>query len=432
VIGDAPAAPIVDSGTRIHELMRELFPICRSLTGDGVRETLRIIGELIPLEIVETPTGTQVFDWSLPKEWNIREAWIQGPDGRRVVDFADSNLHVVGYSTPIRAPLPLAELRPHLFTHATDRSLVPFRTSYYGETWGFCLSGETLDSLEEGEYEVYIDSTLDDGHVTYGEARLPGEQTDEILLSTYCCHPSLANDNLSGVALLAILGSVLATRQRRYSYRLLFSPGTVGPLTWLWRNEAGLERVRHAIVVSSAGDPGAITYKRSPDGDAVVDRAAAHVLRASGRPHTVNDWVPWGGDERQFGAPGFALPVGSFSRTPADNFPEYHSSADNLEFVQPGPLGDSLEALLEILAVVEGNERYVNLSPKGEPQLGKRGLYRRVGGGSSEELALLWVLNQSDGSRDLLAIADRAGIPFPEIRNAADRLLEHDLLAPAR
>jgi aminopeptidase-like protein len=419
-------------GDDIHALMTELFPLRRSLTGDGVRETLRRIARDVPLELVETPSGTEVFDWTLPPEWNVREAWIAGPDGRRVLDVADHNLHLVGYSVPVHERLTLEQLRPHLHTHPQHPDRIPFRTSYYTRTWGFCLQQERLDALQPGEYEVLVDATLDDGgSVTYGEAVVPGETEEEVLLTTYCCHPSLANDNLSGVATLAVLGQALAARPRRLTYRLLWSPGTIGPLTWLWRNEEGLDRVAHGLVVSCTGDPGPITYKRSRRRDAVVDRAVALVLGESGAEHRLLDWIPWGGDERQFGSPGFDLPVGAFSRTPADAFPEYHSSADDLGFVRPEPLGHAYETLLAVLDVLDGNARYVNQSPKGEPQLGKRGLYRSTGGGSSEELALLWVLNLSDGEHDLLAIAERSGLPFREVRTAADRLLEPGLLAQA-
>jgi aminopeptidase-like protein len=422
----------VSPGEEIHALMTELFPLRRSLTGDGVRETLRRIGRDLPLELVETPSGTEVFDWTLPPEWNAREAWIAGPDGRRVVDLAEHNLHLVGYSVAVHERLPLEELRPRLFTHPEHRDRIPFRTSYYTRTWGFCLEQQRLDALPDGEYEVLVDATHDDdGFVTYGEVVLPGETEDEVLLSTYCCHPSLANDNLSGVALLAVLGRALAARPRRHTYRLLWSPGTIGPLAWLWRNEARLDRIAHGLVVSCVGDPGPITYKRSRRGDADVDRAVAQVLRERGAEHRLLDWIPWGGDERQFGSPGFDLPVGAFSRTPADAFPEYHSSADDLEFVRPEPLADSYDVLLDVLDVLDGNARYVNQSPKGEPQLGKRGLYRPTGGGSSEELALLWVLNLSDGEHDLLRIAERSKLRFSEVRAAADRLLEPGLLAPA-
>jgi aminopeptidase-like protein len=431
VIDWSRVPPADEAGREIHELMRELWPLPRSLTGNGLRETLRRVGEVVPLELVETPSGTQVFDWTLPREWNVREAWVAGPDGRRVVDFADSSLHLLGYSVPVRARMPLSELREHLFTDPGRPSVVPYRTSYYTEAWGFCLSQEALDALPEGEYEVLIDATLEDGSVTYGEALLRGESEEEVLLSTYACHPALANDNLSGVALVAVLGKYLSGLQTRLSYRLLLGPGTVGPLTWLSRNEDGLGRVRAGLVVSAVGDPGRPTYKRSRRGDAEIDRVVEQVLEERGRDFELVDWFPYGGDERQFNSPGFDLPVGALSRTPADRFPEYHSSADDLDFVRPEFLGDSFRLYLEILDVLEGNGTFLNRSPKGEPQLGKRGLYRSVGGGSSQEAALLWVLSLSDSEHDLLAIAERSGLPFAAVREAADKLLAVDLLASA-
>ncbi|MDQ4082167.1 MAG: DUF4910 domain-containing protein [Actinomycetota bacterium] len=417
-----------DAGSEIYELLRELFPICRSISGDGVRETFALLERVLPLEITEVPTGTQVFDWTVPREWNIRDAWIADPAGRRVVDFRDSNLHVLNYSAPIRARLALAELREHVFTHATEPDWIPYRTSYYKENWGFCMSRRELEALPDGDYDVCVDSSLADGSITYAEALLRGESDDEVLISTYSCHPSLANDNVSGIALVAILGRYLARMSLRYSYRLLFSPGSIGPITWLARNEERLDAVKHGLVASCAGDPGPMTYKRSRRGNAEIDRAVENVLRASGKPHRVSDFVPLGGDERQFCSPGINLPVGALSRTPADAFREYHSSADNLDFVQADALGDTFQSFLAILDVLEGNGTYLNLSPKGEPQLGKRGLYRSVGGGSSEEAALLWVLNLSDGEHDLIAISERSELPFHAIRQAASALEEHELL----
>ena len=416
------------AGQEIHDLMCELWPLPRSLTGDGLRQTLAGIAGVVPLEVVETPSGTTVFDWTLPREWNIREAWIDDPTGKRVVDFRNSTLHVLHYSVPVRMRLPLSELREHLHTHPEHPDRIPYRTSYHQEAWGFCLTRDQLETLPEGDYELCIDSSLEEGNVSYGESFLPGETADEVLLSTYACHPALANDNLSGVALVAVLGKYLSRMTLRHSFRLLFGPGTIGPLTWLWRNEARLDRITHGIVASCAGDPGAPTYKRSRQGDAVVDRAVATVLRDSGQEHEIVPWIPWGGDERQFCSPGFDLPVGAFSRTPADRFPEYHSSADNLDFVRPEFLGDSFRIYMEVFDVLERNAMLVNQSPKGEPQLGKRGLYRSTGGGSSREMALLWVLNLSDGAHDLLAIAERSGLPFTAVREAADRLLEVELL----
>jgi aminopeptidase-like protein len=421
-------AEATTAGASIHARMAEMFPICRSITGEGLRETLRLVGRDVPLEIVETPTGTEVLDWVVPNEWNVRAAWIDGPDGRRVVDFADSTLHVLNYSGPIEATVPLNDLREHVFTHAEDPDLVPYRTSYYTERWGFCMSGRVLDSLPSGDYRVVVDSTLEPGSVSYAEAVFPGATDEEVLLTTYACHPSLANDNLSGVATLTEVGRVLAAqRSLRYTYRLLWGPGTIGAICWLARNRDSVARIRHGLVVSCVGDPGPFTYKRSRRGNREIDRVVAHVLREDPANRVV-DWFPYGGDERQFCSPGFDLPVGAFSRTPADQFPEYHSSADDLEFVRPEYLGASFETLLDVIDILEANRRYENLSPYGEPQLGRRGLYRGLGGGSSEEMSLLWVLSLSDGTADLLEIAERAGMGFDDIRSAADRLEAQDLL----
>lgn len=422
-----PAAEQI--GEELHALMAELYPICRSLTGDGVRETFSILRREIPLETTEVPTGTQVYDWTMPREWNIEDAWIATPDGERVVDFRRSNLHVLGYSTPIRARMPLSELREHLFTHPENPDWVPFRTSYYTEAWGFCLSRRALEGLPDGEYDVVIDSSLTDGNVTYAELHHPGETADEVMFSTYACHPSLCNDNLSGVVLTATLAKYLRRMPLRYSYRFLFGPGTIGPLCWLWKNEAQVGRIKHGLVVSCAGDPGSPTYKRSRHEDAEVDQAAANVVRAVGG--SVLPFEPWGGDERQFSSPGFDLPFGALTRTPPDRFPGYHSSADNLDFVRPEFLADSFQRCLEIVDVLETNGRYLNLNPKGEPQLGKRGLYRSIAGGSSVEKALLWVLNLSDGEHSLLDISDRSGIPYRAVRDAAEALTAHDLLREA-
>jgi aminopeptidase-like protein len=414
------------TGEAMHAFMGELFPFNRSLTGEGVRATLAALGRRLPVRVVETPTGTQVFDWSVPPEWNVREAWIETPDGARIADFAESNLHLLGYSVPVDATLPLGELRDHLFTHP-DPELVPYRTAYWARKWGFCISRRQLDDLREGAYRVHIDATLEPGSLSYGELAIPGRTEEEFLLTTYVCHPSLANDNLSGIVVLAALAEALSTQSLRYSYRFLWSPGTLGPLCWLHNNLDRLDRVEHGLVVSCLGDPGSFTYKRSRRG-AGIDAAAEYALGASGLANAIRSWAPLGGDERQFCSPGFDLPVGAFSRSPADAFPEYHSSADNLDFVRPEALLESLQMLLRIVEVVERNDTYVNRTPYGEPQLGRRGLYRPVGGGSSSEGALLWVLNLSDGSRDLLAIAQQSGLPLEELRSAADALEENELV----
>lgn len=419
------------SGAEMHALIRDLYPICRSITGDGLRATLRRLAEVVPITLTEVPTGTRVLDWTVPKEWNIRDAWIADSAGRRVVDFRASNLHVVNYSVPVRARMSLASLRSRLHTLPAQPDLIPYRTAYYAEDWGFCLAQSALDQLSEGEYEVCIDSTLADGSLTYGEYVAPGSTTDEILISVHSCHPSLANDNLSGMAVATLLARLLSREPRRHTLRFLFIPGTIGSITWLAMHEANVECIRHGLVLSCLGDPGHSTYKRSRRGNALVDRAASHVLKQAGQ-HTVLDFVPYGYDERQYCSPGFNLPVGCLTRTPNGRFPEYHTSADNLDFVTAEALEDSLAKALAIVEILEHDVAYVNLNPKGEPQLGRRGLYRNTGGTSPAgfEMALLWVLNFSDGQHSILDIAERAALPFSTIHGAADVLRDAGLLRP--
>jgi len=418
-------------GEELLRLVADLYPICRAITGDGVRETLRRIAEIIPLEQHEVPTGTQAFDWAVPKEWNIRDAYVKDRHGRRVIDFAASNLHVVGYSTPVDARMTLAELREHLFTIPEQPDWVPHRTSYYRETWGFCLSHNALLELKDEVYEVRIDSRLADGHLTYGEYFLPGEQEDEVLVSAHICHPSLANDNLSGIAVATLLARTLTELPRRLSYRFVFAPATIGAIVWLSRNLDVIPRVKHGLVVTGVGDRGRPTYKRSRRGDAEIDRAVEHVLRHSGAEYEIMDFSPYGYDERQYCSPGFDLPVGCFMRTPWGRYPEYHTSADNLDFVSSEAMMDSLSSLLAAFSVVDGNAAHVNLNPHGEPQLGRRGLYRSTGGRKDQsawELALLWVLNLSDSRHTLLDIAERSGLEFGTVRAAADALIAAELL----
>ena len=389
------------AGEELYKLVAELYPICRSITGDGVRRTLEIVDREIGLEVHEVSTGTQVLDWTVPREWNVRDAWVAAPSGERVIDFQASNLHLLGYSVPVRATVPLQELRRHLFTLPEQPEWVPYRTSYYAERWGFCASQRLVDRLPDGDYEVCVDTTLADGRLTYGEHLVEGQTDGEVLVSCHVCHPSLANDNLSGIAVATRLASLLDQGPRpRYSYRFLFIPGTIGSITWLARNEDRVGRIRHGVVLSGVGDPGGFTWKRSRRGDTEIDRAVAHVLGRSGRPHRVVDFSPYGYDERQYCSPGFDLPVGRLSRTPFATYPEYHTSADDLDLVGPVQLQESLEVCWEVVGVLEGNRRYENLSPKGEPQLGRRGLYGQIGGRSDAEerqMAMLWVLNLSDG-----------------------------------
>ena len=416
-----------ETGAQLHAFASELYPICRSITGAGTRATLDAVSRIVPLERVEVPTGTKVFDWDVPREWNIRDAWIKNAAGERVVDFQRHNLHVMSYSTPVRARMSLAELRPHLFSLPEQPTWVPYRTSYYRDNWGFCLAHAALQALPEGEYEVCIDSTLEPGALSFGQAVLPGDSSEEILIWTHVCHPSLANDNLSAIAVAAHLARSLATRPRALTYRFVFAPTTIGAITWLALNEAGVGRIKHGLVLASLGDRGAFVYKRSRRGDAEVDRVVEHVIGTEG---SVEDFSPYGYDERQFCSPGFDLPVGRFSRTPNGRYPEYHSSADNLDFITAESLGASLEACERICSVLEGNVRYRNLLPKCEPRLGPRGLYRNATGRNPSEFehALLWVLNQSDGTRDLLSIAQRSRLDFAVIAHAATAARDAGLL----
>jgi aminopeptidase-like protein len=419
-------------GQELHSFAARLYPICRSITGEGIRKTLDLIGERIPLRVSNVPSGTRVFDWTVPKEWNVRHAFIQDSQGRRVVDFQKSNLHVLNYSTPIQAKMALGDLKAHLFTIPDRPDWIPYRTSYYKEDWGFCLSHNQLLAMKDGEYQVSIDATLEDGALTYGECYLPGQSTDEVLISCHACHPSLANDNLSGLAVATFLAGLLSSCERRYSYRFLFIPGTIGAITWLAQNRETTARIRHGFVLTCVGDRGGFHYKKSRRGNAEIDRAAAHVLKHQGEPFETMEFSPYGYDERQYCSPGFDLPVGCLMRSVWGTFPEYHTSADNLEFIRPEKLAASLGVCAAIVDVIENNRTYRNLNPFCEPQLGRRDLYRTTGGDSigPQINARLWVLNFSDGEHSLLDIAERSGIAFSVVCEAAETLEQAGLLAP--
>jgi aminopeptidase-like protein len=419
------------SGEAMHRFCASLYPFLRSITGQGVRDTLAVIGQQIPMTVTEVPSGTAAFDWTVPPEWTVRAAWIKDPSGRKVVDIADHNLHLVNYSAPFRGRMSLAALKPRLFSLPDRPDWIPYRTQYFKEDWGFCLSHRQLQALPDGEYEVCVDTTLAPGSLTFGECVLPGVSADEVLISAHVCHPSLANDNLSGVAVATWLAAALSKVQRQYTYRFVFAPSTVGVITWLSQREEVTTRIRHGLVVSGVGDPGDYHYKRSRRGDATIDAVVAHVLAASGVGHVLEDFLPYGYDERQYCSPGFNLPVGCFARSTYGSYPQYHTSADNLDFIRPGCLEQSLSLLLETVSVLERDRTYRNLSPKGEPQLGRRGLYSLIGGHNESQkmqLALLWVLNQSDGLHSLLDISRRSGLAFDLIAEAAEGLVRGGLL----
>ncbi len=415
----------------MKDVIEALFPICRSITGNGVRESLAYLQQQIPLDIVEVPTGTQVLDWQVPREWNVRDAYIKDATGKRVVDFKKNNLHLLSYSAPVNRKMTLDELRPHLFSLPDQPDLIPYRTSYYHENWGFCLPHNDLVELPDGDYEVVIDSSLEDGSLSYGEFYLPGASSQEVLISTHICHPSLCNDNLSGIAVTTFLANSLRGRKLKYSYRFLFLPVTIGAITWLARNEETVGNIRYGLVASNLADQGGFTYKKSRSGCAGIDRIVGYVLRKSAVRHEIREFVPYGYDERQYGSPGFDLPIGSLSRTPYGEYDEYHTSADNLSFISYDNLQQSLEIFEEIVATIESGRYFRNLLPKGEPQLGRRGLYKKVGGETDQketQMALLWVLNLSDGRNSLLDIVEISGLDIAAITQAADKLVSHGLL----
>ena len=424
---------VSEIGQELHRFATELYPVCRSITGDGIRKTLALIQTRIPLEMFEVPTGTPVFDWTIPKEWNIRDAYIRDSSGKKIVDFKQHNLHVLNYSTPIHATMSLADLKPHLFTLPDHPEWIPYRTSYYQENWGFCLSHSQMLALKEGQYEVCIDSSLENGHLSYGECFLPGSSSDEVLISCHACHPSLANDNLSGLSVATALAQFLSGKELRYSYRFLFIPGTIGAIAWLARNRSKTANVRHGLVLSGIGDSGGFHYKKSRMGNAEIDRVVAHVLGHHGEPFEVLDFSPYGYDERQYCSPGFNLPVGCLMRSVWGTFPEYHTSADNLDFIKPERLAGSFYACVAVVDALENNGRYCNRNPYCEPQLGKRNLYRSTGGEpiGVEINALLWVLNLSDGQHSLLDIAERSGLRMSVIIDAVGLLCDRGLLAKA-
>lgn len=418
-------------GEAMYELMRNLYPICRSITGAGTVETLKRLQQIIPLRIFNIPTGTKVFDWEIPREWNIRGAWVRNSRGETIIDFKNSNLHVVNYSAPVKAKVSREELRKHVHTLPEHPDWIPYRTSYYHEDWGFCMSHNQLKSLEDDTYEVWIDSSLEPGHLSYGELVLRGTSPEEVLISTHICHPSLCNDNLSGISVATHLALHLQNQKRRYTYRFLFIPGTIGAITWLSINEMQVSRIKHGLIATLLGLHGAFTYKKSRIGNAEIDQVAEYVLARDSRENKIRNFEPYGYDERQFCSPGFNLPVGCLTRTPYGEYPEYHTSADNLDLVDPATLAGSLHTFTRILDLLEQNKRYVNLRPKCEPQLGKYGLYSKLGGENNVkeyQLALLWVLNLSDGKHSLLDIAQSSSLDFGTLAGAAAKLHKAGLL----
>ncbi len=408
------------NGQEMHDFMRELYPLCRSLTGEGTKETLRMIGEKVPLRITSVPSGTDVLGWTIPDEWNPREAYIVTPDGRKIADFSEHNLHLVGCSHAIDSAMSLDELRPHLHSLPEHPDWIPYVTSYYKDDWGFCLRHSELESLQPGEYRVHIDATLEPGHLHYGECIIPGETDKTVLLSTYVCHPSMCNDNLSGPVVLTALAEWLRKAPRHYTYRLLWVPETIGCLAWLSCNRP---EVVAGLVVTCCGDSGWLHYKRSKRGDTSIDRIAALEFANIRQPLNVIDWYPTGSDERQYCSPGLDWPVGCLMRSIPGEFPEYHTSADNCEFVTAQGLHATLVLAKFIINGIEANCAYTSTHPVGEHHLGKHcppdiETRRLIG----------WLLSMSDGTTTLLDIAERSGIPILDLAGAAETLVEQGLL----
>jgi aminopeptidase-like protein len=392
-----------------------------------VRGTLKLLQDIIPLKIHEVPTGTRAYDWIVPNEWNVRDAYVLDGRGQRAIDFRVNNLHLAGYSAPIDAAVTREDLLEHLFSDPDHPDYIPYRHLYHQNGWAFCTSHRQLSKLNEPHYHVCIDSRLEPGSLTYGEFFLPGRETDEILISTHTCHPSLCNDNLSGIVTTALLARDLALARTRLGFRFLFVPATLGPLVWLSRNEAVVPHIYGGLVVAGVGDPGPFTYIRSRRGLAPIDRAIAHVFNhATPDRGTMREFVPFGYDQRQYCSPGFDLPMGCFMRTPHGEYPEYHTSADNLEFIAAAALGQSWRLLRLALDILDEDRVFLNLSPRGEPRLGFRGLFADV-----ERLGLFWILNFSDGHHSLSDIAERAHLPFWNLREGAQRLKECGLLTVA-
>jgi len=411
-------------GREAKELISHLYPYCRSLTGNGVRQTLAALKEVLPLSVHEVPSGTKAYDWTVPDEWNIEDAYVADDDGRRIIDFKAHNLHVAGYSAPVDARMQRADLLAHLYTRPDRPDDIPYRHFYYRDGWGFCAPHRLLSELTAREYRVVIKSTIQPGHLTYGEFYIPGSAPGEILFSTHICHPSLCNDNLSGIATAALLARDLMRVPPRYGMRFLFVPATLGPLVWLSRNEHLLPRIRAGLVIAGVGDPGPLTYVRTRDGGLHVDKVASHVL-ARTRPGDalIREFAPKGYDQRQYCSPGFDLPIGCVMRTPDGEYPEYHTSADGLNFVTAPALAESWKLMRLMAGILQHDRRYLNTSPKGEPRLGPRGLIE-----DADRLGMFWTLNFSDGRHSLLDIAERSRNSFWDILDGARRLEASGLL----
>ena len=414
----------------MYDLVKDLFPICRSITGNGVRETLKIIQQHIPININEVPTGTKVFDWTVPKEWNIKDAYIMDENSNKIIDFKKNNLHVVGYSVPVNKTVSLPELQEHLYSLPEQPEAIPYVTSYYKEMWGFCITHKKREILKEGKYKVFIDSELKNGALTYGELIIPGKSEKEVFLSTYICHPSMANNELSGPVVTTFLVKWIMSKPRRYTYRIIFIPETIGSITYLNKN---LDVMKQNIIVgfnvSCVGDNRVYSYLPTRNGNTYADKIALNILSFKHPKFVKYSFLDKGSDERQYNAPGVDLPVCCIMRSKYGTYPEYHTSLDNLEFVNPEGLSGSYEVFKECLNLIEENRKY-KIKCLGEPQLGKRGLYPTISTklSTKEVKGIINFISYSDGKNDLIDISNKINVPVWELYLIIEKLLKADLL----
>ena len=437
----------------IFSLMEELYPICRSITGEGVRKSLKILKKIIGLNIFEVNTGTKVFDWKVPNEWNIKDAYVKNKNGKKIIDFKKSNIHLVSYSVPVNEKISLKDLKKHLHSLPKKPNSIPYVTSYYKENWGFCLADNKLKLMKDDYYDVKINSSLKPGSLTYGEYFKKGKISDEVLISVYICHPSLCHDNLSGVVVSTIFAKILAKINTYYSYRFIFIPETIGAITWLSKNKKNLSKIKHGLVITCVGSGNYITYKKTRDGNSRIDNVVIETLKETKKDFQIREFYPFGSDERQFCSPGINLPVGVLMRTPYYEYKEYHTADDNLKFIKKKHLNSSLITLCKIISKLENeknNEKpknkkiiklkhdtYLNLKPNCEPQLGRRKLFTMKGAAfgtdkneseNIRQLAIFWLLNFSDGMHSLRDIAKKSDLSLPLLKKSAKRLVEKKLL----
>ncbi len=419
-----------NNGDIMYDLIKQLFPICRSITGNGVRETLKIIQQHIPIKIHEVPTGTKVFDWTVPKEWNIKDAYVMDENGNKIIDFKKNNLHVVGYSVPVNKTVSLSELQEHLYSLPEQPEAIPYVTSYYKERWGFCIVHKDKEKLKEGKYTVFIDSELKDGFLTYGELIIPGKSEKEVFLSTYVCHPSMANDGVSGPVVTTFLANWILSKPRKYTYRIIFIPETIGSITYLSKN---LDDMKQNIVVgfnvSCVGDNRVYSYLPTRNGDTYADRIALNILSFKHPNFVKYSFLDKGSDERQYNAPGVDLPLCCVMRSKYGAYPEYHTSLDNLDFVSSEGLSGAYNVFKECLRLIEENGKY-KIKCLGEPQLGKRGLYPTISTKSStkEVKSMMDFISYADGKNDLIDISNKINVAVWELYPIIKKLLKADLL----